>query len=79
VGRTAAGRDLDPNAIELAVAASVRHVDTGYDDLLMSGVSRSEARAQVGPQVAAVLNRWRTPPDAVVVDQGPVIGEPRAE
>lgn len=32
VGRTAAGRALGERAITLAVVASVRHLDTGYDD-----------------------------------------------
>ena len=36
IGRSAAGRALDADALRLAVAASVRHVDTDYDDLLMS-------------------------------------------
>jgi hypothetical protein len=47
VGRTAAGRALDPQALELAVLASVRHQDTGYDELLMSGVDRASARDHV--------------------------------
>src|ERR1700754_2042950 len=38
VGRSAAGRALDRDAVCLAVVASVRHVDTDYDALLMSGV-----------------------------------------
>ena len=59
VGRSAAGRALDPQAIALAVAASVRHRDTGYDDLLMSGVDRAEARERVRPEVERVLDRWR--------------------
>ncbi len=62
VGRSTAGRSLEPNALELAVIASVRHVDTPYDDLLMSGVERAEARAMVWGAVEAVLNRWREPP-----------------
>ena len=33
-----AGRALDPAAITLAVVASVRHIDTPYDTLLMSGL-----------------------------------------
>jgi hypothetical protein len=33
VGRSAAGRALDESAITLAVTASVRHQDTGYDAL----------------------------------------------
>ena len=59
VGRSAAGRALDPEAIELAVAAAVRHEDTRYDALLMSGVERAEARAQVTAEVAQVLAGWR--------------------
>jgi hypothetical protein len=59
VGRSAAGRALDPEAIELAVVASVRHRDTPYDDLLMSGADRAEAREQVRPDVDRVLESWR--------------------
>jgi hypothetical protein len=59
VGRSAAGRALEVSAVELAVAASVRHEDTPYDDLLMSGLDRAEARHQVRGQVQIVLDEWR--------------------
>ena len=59
IGRSAAGRALDPAAITLAVVASVRHVDTPYDALLMSGVARADARAQVADQIETVLDSWR--------------------
>jgi hypothetical protein len=59
VGRSAAGRALDPEAIELAVAAAVRHEDTRYDELLMSGLDREMARARVRDEVARVLQNWR--------------------
>jgi hypothetical protein len=59
VGRSEAGRALDPAALELTVAAAVRHEDTRYDELLMSGVERELARAQVWDEVARVLDRWR--------------------
>jgi hypothetical protein len=59
VGRTAAGRALDTGAIALAVAASVRHQDTGYDALLMAGVERADARERVRGDVARVLDGWR--------------------
>jgi hypothetical protein len=59
VGRSAAGRALDPEALELAVAAAVRHEDTRYDDLLMTGVDRAQARAEVREEVAQVLDAWR--------------------
>jgi hypothetical protein len=60
IGRTAAGRALDPAAITLAVVAAVRHGDTDYDDLLMAGIDRAEARDQVRANVDEVLDRWRT-------------------
>ena len=58
VGRTAAGRALDAEALRLAVVASIRHLDTPYDELLMKGVDRSEARARIREAVDAVLRRW---------------------
>jgi hypothetical protein len=60
VGRSAAGRALDENAITLAVVASVRHEDTDYDSLLMSGVPRVIARDQVRPAIDRVLATWAT-------------------
>jgi len=59
VGRTAAGRSLDDDAITAAVVASVRHEDTAYDGLLMSGVPRAEARDRVRPEIDQLLDAWR--------------------
>lgn len=59
VGRSAAGQALDPDAVRLAVAASVRHIDTRYDELLMSGVDRETAREQVRDRVEDILSAWR--------------------
>lgn len=61
VGRSAAARELDPRTIELAVMASIRHEDTDYDQLLMSGVAREAARQQVGPTVRRRMQEWRNP------------------
>ena len=58
VGRSAAGRALDEEAITLAVVASVRHEDTSYDSLLMSGVPRAAAREQVRAAIDRVLADW---------------------
>lgn len=66
VGRSAAGRALQPDAIELAVLASVRHCDTHYDELLMSGVDRQTARAKVYDDVASTLEAWCAAPAAQV-------------
>jgi hypothetical protein len=61
VGRSAAGRALDPETITLAVRASVRHEGTRYDEYLMSGMDRSEARARVREEVESTLDGWRSP------------------
>lgn len=58
VGRTAAGRALDPDAVTAAVVASIRHEDTRYDSLLMAGASREAARTEVRPAIDAVLAAW---------------------
>ncbi|TCN29981.1 hypothetical protein EV644_13629 [Kribbella orskensis] len=59
VGRSAAGRALEENAVTLAVVASVRHQDTRYDNLLMAGIPRAEARNQIRSEVDEVLDGWR--------------------
>ena len=59
IGRTRAGRTLSPDAVKLAVIAAVRHRDTRYEDLLMHGVSRTEARDLVRADVEQVLRAWQ--------------------
>jgi hypothetical protein len=51
---TAGGQE----AITLAVVASVRHEDTQYDSLLMSGVSREDARGRIRATVDRILAAW---------------------
>jgi len=58
VGRSAAAKSLDENAIRLAVIAHIRHVETEYDALLASGYDRREARAAVEVGVGLVVTRW---------------------
>jgi len=50
---------LDPEAVFLAVQAFVRHRFTDYDDLLMAGRDRSDARFEVEGKVSEVLARWQ--------------------
>jgi hypothetical protein len=59
IGRSAAARELEASAVDLAVRAHVRHVHTKYDELLASGVARDEARARVGASVANCLDTWQ--------------------
>jgi hypothetical protein len=58
VGRSAAAKALDENAVRLAVQAHARHVETRYDELLADGVDRHEARATVAAALDAVLRTW---------------------
>jgi len=59
VGRSAAAKELEPEAVALAVRAHIRHVHTGYDEHLARGAARDEARALVADAVARQLNRWQ--------------------
>lgn len=71
VGRSAAGRALEEEVVARAVVASVRHEDTGYDELLMTGVTRDEARHRVRDEVDALLAAWRSGPGPAT-DRAPV-------
>jgi hypothetical protein len=71
VGRTGAAKGLDPDAVDLAVRAHVRHAETNYDRLLGSGLERREARRRVGDAVRAVLERWSSPESRTPVSQHP--------
>lgn len=62
VGRSAAGRALDDEALRLAVIATVRHNHTDYDELLAGGLERATARAHVRDKVETVLENWRRSP-----------------
>ncbi|WP_152408195.1 DUF2293 domain-containing protein, partial [Mycobacterium tuberculosis] len=43
----------------LAKELDFRHIDTSFDELLMSGVDRETARHRVGEHVEEVLRDWR--------------------
>ncbi len=58
IGRSAAGRNLQPEAIALAVAAWIRHQHTNYDELLMQGVERQAAREMIRDQQQSVIAQW---------------------
>jgi hypothetical protein len=61
VGRTAAGKALDEGAITAAAIAAIRHTHTRYDELLMGGFDRVDARDAVREAVYRVLDSWRKP------------------
>lgn len=59
VGRSAAGRNLEEQALTMAVAAAVRHNHTNYDELLAKGLDRADARSAVAENVTDILDAWR--------------------
>ena len=59
VGRTAAAKEFNPEAIRLAVAAHIRHVHTNYDALLARYADRVMAREEVRDRVLAILGNWQ--------------------
>ena len=60
IGRSAAARSFDENAVRLAVIAHIRHAESQYDALLARGHERQDARAEVEEVVDRVLTQWKT-------------------
>jgi len=58
VGRSAAAKELDPQALRLAVIAHIRHEHTRYDELLMKHGDRAAARESVRSDIEKVIARW---------------------
>ncbi|MBX4971089.1 DUF2293 domain-containing protein [Rhizobium binae] len=46
-------------AIELTIHKSLRHTMTDYDQLLLVGVDRAEARRRVQPKINAMIDSWK--------------------
>lgn len=61
IGRSAAAKSLDENAVRFAVVAHIRHAETEYDELLARGYDRWDARVQVDDAVDRILTQWETP------------------
>ncbi len=58
VGRCAAGRNLEEEALQLAALAYIRHRHTNYDSLLMDGMERGVARQVVREKIEETLRHW---------------------
>jgi hypothetical protein len=58
VGRSAAAKRFDPAAIRLAVIASIRRNHSRYDELLMRGWERHDARIEVSEDLDWVFDAW---------------------
>jgi len=58
VGRSAAAKQFDLEAIRLAVRAYIRHNHSRYDELIAQGWDRRDARAAVPGEIDRVLSEW---------------------
>lgn len=58
VGRTEAAKSLAAEAVDLAVAAHIRHAETQYDRLLGRCWDRGDARAEVADEVRRIRAKW---------------------
>ena len=58
IGRTAQAKEFSREAVQLAVIAHIRHAETNYDELLMLGFDRFEARSEVKRKVTSTLYEW---------------------
>ena len=67
VGRSSAAKAFDAKAIELAVKAHVRHKHTYYNQLLMKGWGRTEARSAIAEKLGQIVSEWsRKLPDKLL-------------
>ena len=57
IGRSAAAKSFNAEAIRLAVIAHVRHTETPYDRLLSRGFERWEAREEVALKAEQVITQ----------------------
>ncbi|MBB3311256.1 hypothetical protein FHT78_003000 [Rhizobium sp. BK196] len=51
-------------AVELTIYKSLRHTMTDYDQILLVGVDRNEARRRVQPKIDTMIATWRSVPEA---------------
>jgi hypothetical protein len=58
VGRSAFAKKLDEEAVRLAVIAHLRHTATNYDEYLMKGYERWEARDLVREKIEKKMDEW---------------------
>ena len=60
VGRSAAAKALNEQAVRLSVIAHIRHTETNYDKLLLDMFERNEARMLVNDMVVEVAQMWES-------------------
>ncbi len=60
VGRDWHGVSLG-KAVGIIMQTSLRHLMTDYDQMLLEGVDREEARRRVQPKINAMIAGWKLP------------------
>ena len=58
IGRSASAKALDKETVQLAVIAHIRHAETNYDQYLVQGWERLQARAEVQRRIDEILRVW---------------------
>jgi hypothetical protein len=58
VGRDWHGASLG-KAVGITMQTALRHTMTDYDQMLLAGVDREEARRRVQPKVNAMISGWK--------------------
>lgn len=58
VGRSSGAKGFEQKPIELAVRAHIRYEHTNYDELLMMGWDRYDARQEIIEKVEQVIEQW---------------------
>ena len=59
VGRSSFAKELSKEAINLAVLAHIRHIETHYDILMAKGYDRHYARSLVEDKVLDTMSKWQ--------------------
>jgi hypothetical protein len=70
VGRTAAAKELETEAVRLAVIAHVRHTHTDYDRIITRTRDKRGSRSRIREGVDDVLRRWARPVAPAAGDAG---------
>ena len=68
VGRSAAAKKFESEAIDLAVRAHIRHKYTNYDEFLMLGWDKSDARSHVFSEIQEIIEAWQSPKEELTDD-----------
>ncbi len=60
VGRSSMAKELETKAVRLAVIAHIRHAETKYDELFLSGRNKETARGEIREHLDRILKKWES-------------------